>query len=179
MNTAMDIAKYVRSNKSPYGKMQVMKIVYYSQAWSLVWTGRPLFDEELEAWQNGPVARSVYYRWNDPNECGTSLDDNASQIVDAVFDFYGHFSGSALSEMTHLEQPWLDAREGIPEGATSNEPISTSAMRRFFAKMAVSGVEVPQAPLLRQAPAETDSFSEVVDRQRAKWRTTLDTLALR
>ncbi|WP_307850044.1 MULTISPECIES: type II toxin-antitoxin system antitoxin SocA domain-containing protein [unclassified Saccharopolyspora] len=35
--------------------MKLQKLVYYSQAWHLVWDERPLFDEPVQAWANGPV----------------------------------------------------------------------------------------------------------------------------
>ena len=30
--------------------MKLQKLVYYSQAWSLIWDEKPLFEEEIEAW---------------------------------------------------------------------------------------------------------------------------------
>ena len=34
---------------------KVNKLCYYAQGWSLAKLGYPLFDDEIEAWQYGPV----------------------------------------------------------------------------------------------------------------------------
>ena len=40
----------------------VGRLVYYAQAWSLMWDERFLFPEPIEAWANGPVAQE-YLPW--------------------------------------------------------------------------------------------------------------------
>ena len=40
--------------------MKLQKLIYYSQAWSLVWDEKPLFAERIEAWANGPVCPDLY-----------------------------------------------------------------------------------------------------------------------
>ena len=40
--------------------LKLQKLVYYSQAWHLVWDEEPLFSERIEAWANGPVVRELY-----------------------------------------------------------------------------------------------------------------------
>ena len=39
MATAIDVMKYIKSQKSITGEVQLQKLVYYSQAWSLAWDG--------------------------------------------------------------------------------------------------------------------------------------------
>jgi uncharacterized phage-associated protein len=36
------------------------KLLYYAQAWHLVWEGEPLFPEQIEAWAGGPVIPELY-----------------------------------------------------------------------------------------------------------------------
>ncbi len=40
--------------------MKLQKLVYYCQAWNVVWEREPLFPEAIEAWINGPVVRALY-----------------------------------------------------------------------------------------------------------------------
>ena len=40
--------------------MKLQKLCYYAQAWSLAWDGVPLFNEDFQAWANGPVCRELY-----------------------------------------------------------------------------------------------------------------------
>ncbi|MBL8173922.1 MAG: DUF4065 domain-containing protein [Bryobacterales bacterium] len=40
--------------------MELQKLVYYSEAWSLVWEALPLFRARIEAWANGSVVPQLY-----------------------------------------------------------------------------------------------------------------------
>ncbi len=40
--------------------MKLHKLLYYAAGWHLGFTGEPLFDEDIEAWQYGPVVPSIY-----------------------------------------------------------------------------------------------------------------------
>jgi uncharacterized phage-associated protein len=55
-----DVAQYILDNQGAMTATKLQKLCYYSQAWHLVWDERPLFDERIEAWANGPVTRSLY-----------------------------------------------------------------------------------------------------------------------
>ena len=60
MATVFDAAKYILEQRGRLSTMKLQKLCYYSQAWSLVWDDAPLFEEEFEAWANGPVCRVLY-----------------------------------------------------------------------------------------------------------------------
>ena len=47
---AVDVAAYILQEQGPTPALKLQKLVYYSQAWSLVWDDKPLFEEEIEAW---------------------------------------------------------------------------------------------------------------------------------
>ncbi|MDY6802276.1 MAG: DUF4065 domain-containing protein, partial [Cyanobacteriota bacterium] len=55
MVKVMDVAAYILKKLGPLSAMKLHKLLYYSQAWSLVWDEQPLFSERIEAWANGPV----------------------------------------------------------------------------------------------------------------------------
>ena len=57
-----DVAAYILSRKGPMSAMKLQKLVYYCQAWSLVWDDAPLFREPIEAWANGPVCPPLWER---------------------------------------------------------------------------------------------------------------------
>ncbi len=56
-----DVAAYILEKKGIMSTMKLQKLVYYSQAWSMVWDEKPLFEENIEAWANGPVVRDLFY----------------------------------------------------------------------------------------------------------------------
>ena len=60
MVSVYDVAQYILGKIGPLTTMKLQKLLYYSQAWSLVWDDKPLFAEEFEAWANGPVCRELY-----------------------------------------------------------------------------------------------------------------------
>lgn len=44
MANVLDVAAYVLAKRGPMTAMKLQKLVYYSQAWHLVWDEEPLFD---------------------------------------------------------------------------------------------------------------------------------------
>jgi len=60
MANVFDVARYILKHTGPVTAWKLQKLVYYSQAWSLVWDVRPLFPERIEAWANGPVCPELY-----------------------------------------------------------------------------------------------------------------------
>ena len=61
MASVFDVAKYILQKSGSMSTWKLQKLCYYSQAWSLAWTEAPIFDEEFEAWANGPVCRELFY----------------------------------------------------------------------------------------------------------------------
>jgi len=128
--------------------MKLQKLVYYSQAWSLVWDERPLFNDRIEAWANGPVCRSLYSMHHrqfsiPPRQLMQSdpqLDDRARTTIDAVLEFYGKQSAQWLSDLTHLEEPWRQARAraGAAEGQASEEEITLADMHEYYSGLQAS-----------------------------------------
>ena len=140
MATAVDVAAYVLQNVSPITAMKLQKLVYYSQAWHLVWESRPLFADRIEAWPNGPVAPVLYdaHRGEFQVKSGSVggspgvLDDGERESIDAVLKFYAGMTAYELSDLTHSEQPWLAARKGYAHGERCNVEITQAAMAEIY-----------------------------------------------
>jgi uncharacterized phage-associated protein len=63
-NYFFDLAK--RDEKlADFTPMKVLKLVYFAHGWNLGITGEPLIDEQIEAWDYGPVVRSLYSKLRD------------------------------------------------------------------------------------------------------------------
>ncbi len=142
MATAHDVAAYVLQKQGQISAMKLQKLVYYSQAWHLVWDDEVLFDERVEAWANGPVVRDLYARhrtkfsvrtwpWGDPN----ALANSERETIDAVLRFYGDKPAHWLSELTHSEPPWADARKGLSPGDRSSREITQAAMAEYYGSL--------------------------------------------
>lgn len=139
MRTARDVAAYILERMGSVTAWKLQKLVYYSQAWSLVWDERPMFDEPIEAWANGPVVRDLYAVHRGqfivdhmPEGDSSNLDKDARETVDAVLDYYGDRSPQWLSDLTHMEDPWREAREGLADGERGNRKISLETMAAYY-----------------------------------------------
>lgn len=143
MASVTDVAAYILSERGPMTAMKLQKLVYYSQAWHLVWDEAALFDEHIEAWANGPVVPVLYklhrQRWDlssdetfggDP----TNLTDSERETIDLVLESYGDKAAHWLSELTHREAPWKDAREqaGLNDGERGRAVITKKSMYEYY-----------------------------------------------
>ena len=139
MASVHDVAAYITEKHGPLSAMKLQKLVYYSQAWSLVWDDRPLFNERIEAWANGPVVRELYDRHRGQFQVDTWVVGNSNNLsadeketVAAVLGFYGPRSAQWLSDLTHSEAPWTDAREGMRDGERGNKEITLESMMDYY-----------------------------------------------
>lgn len=146
MAHARDVARYILNELAPADSgraitaWKLQKLVYYSQAWSLVWDDQPLFGEQIEAWANGPVCRDLYelhrgrfkLNANDIEGDPDSLTENQRDTIDRVIQHYQAYSAHHLSELSHSELPWQNAREGLAPGDRGENPIPWDSMAEFY-----------------------------------------------
>lgn len=142
MASAHDVAAYILARRGRMTAIKLQKLVYYSQAWSVVWDERALFPERIEAWANGPVVRDLYdahrgsfevSEW--PLGDARRLTETERSTIDIVLDFYGDKSAQWLSDLTHREQPWLLARRGLPDGERGNREITLSSLEEYYGSL--------------------------------------------
>lgn len=55
-----DVAEYILASHGEMTAMKLHKLCYYAQAWHLAWDGAALFEEESQAWANGPVVPALF-----------------------------------------------------------------------------------------------------------------------
>jgi uncharacterized phage-associated protein len=113
-------------------QMQLQKLVYLAHGYFLAETGRPLVEDDVEAWGYGTVfpklrnatkeygkrAISKPIKWGDellfPRPNGkvavARLSDQAKRIIGTVWAVYGQFPAFKLSALTHdPDGPWASA----------------------------------------------------------------------
>lgn len=139
MYPAEKIAEYLLSLSRPevgdiISNLKLQKLLYYCQGFSLALKdGEPLFEEEIEAWNYGPVVPTIYRNYKEkganyiePPE-NFDFDDiskEAKEIMCEVYETYGQFSAWRLMQMTHEDGPWKDVpRNGV---------ISKRMMEEYF-----------------------------------------------
>lgn len=147
MATALDVANYFlnrvdRESGDLITQLKLYKLVYYAQAWSLVFRRKPMFNGEIQAWEHGPVPADLYPVFQEygrdsipePScfDAKRIFVDEELQILELVWNLYGELSASKLRLLTHDEDPWCQARKGLPDDAPSQEPISEEEIRSYY-----------------------------------------------
>jgi len=143
MATVHDVAAAILARTGPMTAMKLQKLVYYAQAWHLVWEERPLFSDRIEAWANGPVVRTLYNQHRGQfhvSSCSgrpDALTAEETSTLESVIDFYGPRSAAWLSELTHNEAPWKDARAnaGLAPGQRGDVEIDQAAMAEYYGSL--------------------------------------------
>jgi len=131
-----------RDRQLEISNLKLQKLLYYAQAWYLVFNGRPLFDDPIEAWVHGPVVARVFgdfkqYRWAPIDAPVTPLDspEVRDHLVEVLW-VYGDYTATELERLTHSEKPWRDARGELAPDEPSRNVISHRAMREFYSDLA-------------------------------------------
>ena len=131
MTTAFEVAKYIIKSL-PVDNLKLQKLLYYSQAVHLVLHDKePLFPEDIEAWDYGPVVPPVYHEYKHygfetipPAEEQSTLNFEEMKSVDMTLACFGDRSGAALIGQTHYEAPWKNAyKPGRPSNIITVESI--------------------------------------------------------
>lgn len=129
-------------NEDELTQMKAMKLLYYIQAASLVITHHRMFDNDIVAWQYGPVVEAVHQKYYHQRGIVGSITKNdiqdynklqqdpvASSILNSIYEIYGHSSAYDLMRQTHMEKPWQDTpRNGV---------IKDSLIEDFYSKVFV------------------------------------------
>ena len=128
------IADYILAKANDMNKlltpMQVLKLTYISEGYSLAIDKERLFGDRIEAWKHGPVIPTLYHQLKKyGNEyvsrllhCGTPISNdytkdrlkdmkntlgNKSLLLDVIVEKYGKLTGNQLSNLTHDgDTPW-------------------------------------------------------------------------
>ena len=141
MADVFDVAKYILKEVGEVSTWKLQKLCYYSQAWTLGWGEPELFSEDFEAWPNGPVCPDLFLKHKglfnisyDGLKFGNenNLEDCQKENIDIIIRDYGDKEAYWLREQTHGEDPWKNARKGLPEGASSNEVITKDSMGIYY-----------------------------------------------
>lgn len=137
MFSAIEVSRYFLSktyeNDLEITNMKLQKLLYYSQVLYLIFFDQPLFKDEIQAWELGPVCSVPYHEYKifsgnplppvPPSEVTGYFDSESMDILDKVWDLYGRLGAFQLSDMTHSEEPWLKARAGLAPNERSNKTI--------------------------------------------------------
>lgn len=158
--TAMDLAHivthYINQKGDSVSPKKLQKLLYYIDAWHYVHLGKPILEEDFQAWVHGPVLPSLYhelkqYGFNNleviAEEHDTvdreveavieknGLTDEQLGLIYSVLDTYGTMSSFQLEILSHKEAPWLEARGETKPHESCKTKISKERMREFYSSI--------------------------------------------
>lgn len=148
---AYDVALYflnmAKINQQSIDSLKIQKMLYYAQAESLVFCGKPLFKENIEAWDNGPMVYDVYRKFR---EYGSRLIDfkelkhfrpnkfskNNQEILAFIFETTIGFTATELVHKTHSETPWREHYEStMKHKVIPNQSIAAYFNAQFLQEL--------------------------------------------
>ena len=140
MYNVLDIAKYIifycRRRGYLITNLKLQKLLYFIQAEFLVSIGAPCFNEEIEAWDFGPVVPEVYHEYKSFGNSNIILpeDDELPFIrktdrnrIKGMVDEGAQYSASDLVRITHNQAPWKNAYKRY-----YNNVITKDAIQDYF-----------------------------------------------
>lgn len=121
--------------------LKIQKLLYYTQAVSLVMTWKSLFKDDIQAWAHWPVIPEIFHKYKEygswiitdkelENELPTEWVIN--EIFTYTWEMYSWYTAKWLEKLTHEESPWIEARWWLSPLATSNNIISLDSMITYY-----------------------------------------------
>ncbi len=109
------IITYCYNKNHPVSNLKLQKILYFSWVDFYKETHEILFNDEICAWQLGPVVPEVYYEYCSYGgraiceSYNNDIDTKNSQILSEIIDRYIYKLASSLVDMTHRPgTPWSE-----------------------------------------------------------------------
>ncbi|NMM93303.1 Panacea domain-containing protein [Bifidobacterium oedipodis] len=157
MPDVLDVANFFISAAESEGEdgegvsnLKLQKLLYFAQIASLQETRAPLFDDDFEAWDYGPVVPSVYRTFKanhgEPIRVTYGPFDHTKftaeqyDLLNRVYRQYRQYSAYGLANMTHQPGlPWSECREHgvsvmdvemLRQWAQTHDPVVQRAGRR-------------------------------------------------
>ncbi|GHV29604.1 hypothetical protein FACS1894167_09150 [Synergistales bacterium] len=135
--SAKEVANWILAEASAQritvSPMQLQKILYYLQGYSLGMTSIKLFEDDIEAWTHGPVVPSVYSAYKKyggksilppPN---VVIPEEFQNLVSSVVKEKGTMSAFSLSDATHSDPPYQETAR--------NQVITVDKIETYFSSL--------------------------------------------
>ena len=129
-----NVAEYIVEHNIETTNLSLQNLLYYCQLFNYVLFDKPMFKSACTVWEHGLVYENIYYKYNmngnNPIEStnSISIDLDTKELVDAIIDNFGCFSGAVLCYFTRSESPWRKSFD-------SNSNIDNSDLKSFANKL--------------------------------------------
>ena len=125
------VNEYKEKFGTPIDEMKLHKLLYFAQRESLAITNEPLFEGEFEGWKYGPVCKEIRNSITKDGiiDYDSDISDECKYIINNIILEYGSLASWKLSEITHNEKSWLNARVGLKDGENGNKKLELEDIR--------------------------------------------------
>lgn len=144
MDSILSVAHYICERYKEIAKealnkdeMKLHKLLYFTQREAFAVLGRPAFVGDLEGWKYGPVSREVRSNFYDGDIIASTVpvSDSVQYIANNVVMEYGAIASWRLSELTHKEISWQNARKGLNPEDIGNVVLSLDDIKEDAKKV--------------------------------------------
>lgn len=143
MERAINVARYIcEEYRSLSGEaideMKLHKLLYFSQRESIAITGEPLFDDAFEGWRYGPVCvavRNGFCQGEILGDTNEAISASSTYIVKNIILQYGELASWKLSQLSHAETSWINARKGLSPNDNGSVPLKLSDIEKDAEKV--------------------------------------------
>lgn len=158
MYSALEIADYsiwyANHKRQILGNLKLQQVLYFLQAEFLVSTGKPLFEDRIEAWSWGAVVPAVYVEYRGygaahipyyplntetyPNK-EIVISDADKKRINNLLDSALSYEALQLQKFVMHQDPWKTVYIDFPAWYRESklhkpEVISTESIKEFFSK---------------------------------------------
>jgi len=141
--------------------LKLQKLLYCAHGWYLVFTGKPLLSDHVEAWPYGPVIPAVYHQFksfgNGPITApalralqdpfgSTQLvpyelqaDKYTDSVLESVWQTYKAYSGLQLSTMTHQAGTAWEKTSNLNQNRTGTDIPDFEIWTEFKQRLDATG----------------------------------------
>lgn len=138
---ALDAAAFLALVPRPMSWLKMQDLLYFAQAWHLVWDDEPLFPDPILAVERGVLITALEDQLAGNFGVGPGalrkaaradrLDESRKRTLSGIVKYYADRSHYRLAEQIRSEEPWLQARRG-PGGEGM---IDLDTLRRFYREL--------------------------------------------
>lgn len=136
MATVVDVAYFILSYEGEMTALKLIKLVYYSYVWHLVWEEKPLFNESIIANKLGAIITELYdllqgkfkvSKEDIPEHNQLTATEEENILI--VLDYYEQWTAAQLTEINKQEDPWKLAIKSI------NNKITDSSIVEYYSSL--------------------------------------------
>ena len=129
--------KYRQVTGEVIDEMKLQKLLYFTQRECIAITNEPMFPESFEGWKYGPVCRELRGSITPDGiiDYDSDISEEDKYIVNNVIAEYGALASWKLSELSHKEKSWKNARIGLKDGENGSIKLSLDDIREDAGKV--------------------------------------------